>query len=208
MPAGPRRHHFHSHSLHAGCQLHARLAHHLIRVPCAGVRHRQQARLVRAIHTDAELPARADAGHARFQRVGSTGIHVDRVFQPLPGRRPAHHMVVARRRVARDIHPFVSAVLSALVRHCGIVIGDTFSAGVEVFDFDRARQQPGRPRGIGRLHHRRIDHRLEPIKRAHVAAGPLRLHHHAHRAQARSQLHPRLAHHLVRIPCTRVRHRQ
>ena len=77
-------------------------------------------------------------------------------------------MVVARRRVARDIDPLGESILPALVRRRGIVIGDAFSTGVEVFYFHPPRQRPGHAAKGSRRRHR---HHAHAVERPNMTAG-------------------------------------
>ena len=206
MAAASRRRHLHPHRLDARRELHPRLLHDLVRVPCARVRDGQQPGLVHAIDPNPELPAGPGRRHARFQRVGSGLAHVHRVFHPLARLGPAHHVLVSRPRVARDVHPFRRPVLSALVRRRRVVVRHAGSAQVEILHLHQPRQRPRHARGIRFLPGcRRGSHRPEPIERPHVAAASCRRHLHPHRLDARRQRHARLLHDLVGVPRPRVR---
>ncbi len=58
-------------------------------LPCAGIGHRQRPGDVRTVHLKVELACAAGRGNTEAGRVGTAGLDVDRVLQPLPGGNPA-----------------------------------------------------------------------------------------------------------------------
>ena len=152
MAAGARGHHGHAHGMDARRQVHPAVRHGLVRVPRPRAGNSQGTRFIFPVNENPEPPARPHRRHPRIQGVGPAGGHRDGVLQPFAGRGPAHHMLIAGRGVARNIHRVGQAVLPALVGGGGIVIGHAVAADIEVFYLHRPGQRPGRPAIGGALH--------------------------------------------------------
>src|SRR5919198_3914288 len=132
----------------AGGEVDALLAEPLVGIPAAGLRNVHSAGHVRAIDLEAE---RRRAARVVIRRpdadVVATGCrHVHRVGEPLSGLDVVYGEAAAM-RVARsgDVDVFRSAVLAAGVTRREVVVGDPFTAFVEVRRGEYERQSDRRP---------------------------------------------------------------
>src|SRR5437868_5429175 len=83
-----------------------------------------------------DLPASLVAGRAGGDGVGAGGRHIDCVFDPLAGIRPADEISAAGVGGGFDVHAFAGAVCAAVVGDVEVVISNPFAAGVEIFELD------------------------------------------------------------------------
>src|SRR5207244_13568185 len=91
--------------------------------------------LVDVIEVEMKGSSVTAVGHPHLQRINAIDDGVEGVFEPFARGGPTHIVTAARIAGGFDINGG-GAILAAVIRGIGVVIGNAFAAAIEIFGLD------------------------------------------------------------------------